>query len=342
MPCFCIVPASEARSRFAIGLVPLLPVPPSLKLALAIPGMEPVNRIDMQIAAGFDPETLPNLDFGGGALAQIAMTLNLAAGTFALDDLPMLEMQMGQAANSIVRNVWPQLGWLTTLKIEPLINFAIVARLVLNLQELGLDPFAIDSFPTSSSSSPNFRFALSPYKLKMAKIVAGLPTVMQLSETLSLPPLGDPSGVSALNNRLSGLASISPPSLIIPMPLLTKLAMVLEALATIETAFGDDAFSPSKLGRIETMLSVWSGFQLPFATPELALALSAKLDLLPSMEDIRLGESVSGQVAGAFSAGFSPPKLAIAPFLNVVLALNASLQFAVDMEPFDMCSMCNC
>jgi hypothetical protein len=342
MPCFCIVPASEARRRFDIGLVPLLPAPLTLKLALAIPGMEPVNRMDMQIASGFDPETLPNLDFGGGPLAQIAMTLNLAVGTFALDDLPMLEMQMEQAANSIARNVWPQLGWLTTLKMEPLINFAIVARLVIDLRDLGIDPFLVDSFPNSASSVPNFRFGLSPFQLKMAKIVAGLPTIMQLSQTLDIPPLGDPAAVSALNNQLAGLASLAPPSLLIPMPLLTKLTMVLESLATIEAAFGDDAFSPSKLDRINAMISVWSGFQLPFPTPELALALNAKLDLLPTMEDIRLGESIAGQTAGAFSASFSPPRLAIAPFLNIVLALNASLQYAIDMEPFDMCSMCNC
>lgn len=342
MPCFCTVPADAARNRFNWGMVPLLPTaPPSLKLALAIPGMEPLTRLDMKIASGFQPETLPNLDLGGGPLGQVAMMFSLMSGTFALNDLPMLELQMEQAANSIARNVWPRLGWLTTLKMQPLINYAIVARLVLDLQALGIDPFVVDTFPASSSTMPDFRFALSPFKLKMAKIVAGLPTIMQMTEIMELPPLGETGAVSALSNRLQNLSSLSPPSLIIPMPLLTKLAMVLVSLAKIEEAFGSDAFSPSKLGRIERMLSVWGGFQLPFATPELALALNEKLELLPTMEDIRLGEAVAGQTAGAFATSFSPPKLAIAPFLNVVLALHASMQFSTDMEPFDMCGTCS-
>ncbi|MCD2184670.1 hypothetical protein [Rhizobium sp. GN54] len=343
MSCFCTVPADSARNRFNWGIMPVLPTAPlTMKLALAIPGMQPASRLDMKIASGFQPETLPNLDFGGGPLGQIAMMLSLMSGTFALDDLPKLEMQMEQAANSIARNVWPRLGWLTTLKMQPLVNYALVARLVLDLQALGIDPFVVDTFPASSSTIPNFGFALSPLKLRMAKIVAGLPTIMQMSEMLDLPPLGDPGAVSALNNRLQGMASLAPPSLIIPMPLLMKLAMVLESLAKIEEAFGPDAFSPAKLGRIETMLSMWRGFQLPFPTPELALALNAKLDLLPTMEDIRLGEAVAGQTAGAFAANFAPPKLAIGPFLNMVLALHASLQFAIDMEPFDMCGSCSC
>jgi len=177
--------------------------------------------------------------------------------------------------------------------------------------------------------------------LQMAKIVAGLPTIMQLSETLALPPLGEPGAATALSNRLNAFASLTPPSLVIPMPLLRKLIFALESLATINAAFGDDAFSSATLARIQIMFARWNSFQLPIALPELALALNAKLDLLPTMENIRLGEAIASS-PNMFAVHFSPPKLAIAPFLNVVLALKASLQFAIDMEPFDMCSLCNC
>ncbi|MEJ8472488.1 hypothetical protein [Roseibium algae] len=318
----------------------MLPTAPlSLQLAAALPGLDPANRLDMQIAAGFNPTTIPKMYFGGGGLANISMMLSMMVGTFVLDDLPQLEFQMEQAATSITRNLWPRLGWLATLRMQPLLNYSLIARLVLDLRALGIDPFSVTAFP-SSTLSPNFRFALTPPHLKMAGFVASLPRLMTLSESLNIPPLGETGAVSALQNRLSGLASLSPPSLLIPMPLLTKLALVLESLATINMAFGD-GFSPSTLGRVRLMLSLWSKFGIPIPLP--ALALSQKLDLLPSLEDIQLGESVAPSLGAAFAGlNFSPPKLAIAPFLNIVLALHGSLQFAIDMEPFDMCSMCPC
>ena len=323
-------------NRFKLGLTPVLPPPPQLRLAAALPALE--NRLDMQIATGFDVMRLPNIVFGGGPLAQIAMTLSMMAGTFTLDDLPMLEFQMQQAAVSVERNVWPRLNNLAQLKIQPLLNYAIIARLVLDLRALGIDPFRTDTFPPPPTFH-SFRFALTRPQLQMVRLLAGLPPLMKLTEVLNLPPLGETGAVSALRNRLNGLATLTPPKLIIPMPLLTKLAMVLESLATIQEAFGD-AFSPSTLGRIDAMLRLWG--RLPFPVPIPALALNEKLQALPLMEDIRLGEQIAGRTAATLATPFSPPRLVIAPFMNVIMALHASLQMAIDMEPFDMCSMCNC
>ncbi|MTH98025.1 hypothetical protein [Roseibium sp. RKSG952] len=336
MPCFCTVPADTLRNRFIPGIMPIFPVPPALRLAAAIPALE--ERLDMQIETGMNPVVLPNLDFGGGPMIQMAMTLSMMAGNFTLDDIPQLQAELEQVSNSIVSNVWPRLGWLTQLKLQPLINYAIIARLVIDLEDMGLDPLEMQAPPPTSMVN-SFSFALRPPQLKMARLLGGLPPLMQMNEALNLPPLGDPGALSVLQNRLQGLASLTPPSLVIPFPILTKLALALESLMTIEEAF-DDAFSPQTLRRIDAMLSVWSGFHIPI--PLAALALREKLDLLPPMEDIRLGEQIAGGPGIVPLLQFSPPKLAIAPFMNVLLALQGSMQMALDMEPFDMCSMCSC
>ena len=340
MPCFCEIPASAARNRFQVGAIPILPpIPLSLKLAAALPALDPENRLDLQIAATLDPMVMPNLDMGGGGLANIAMMLSLMTGAFAIDDLPQLELQMQQAGESITRNVWPRLGWLTQLKIQPLLAYSIVARLVIDLRDMGLDPFhAMEPPPTPYFDS--FSLALTRPQFRMAQLMGGLPQILAMNAAFDLPPLGEQGSVTGLQNRLHGLATLTPPSLIIPMPLLQKLAMVLEALATIEEAFGPDGFSPNTLSRIQAMLRLWASFRM--GLPLGALTLANKLAMLPSFEDLKLGESATSSTALAGLASFSPPRLAIAPFLNVALALHGSLQMALDMEPFDMCSLCPC
>jgi hypothetical protein len=339
MPCFCEVPLDAARSYFRLGAAPLLPeIPDAMRLAVALPALE--NQLDVKIESGFNPMTLPDIGFPSGALAKIAMTVNMMSGTFTLDDLPMLEMEMETAADSITRNLWPKLGWLTKPKMQPLINYAILARLVLDLRALGIDPLDPPPLPPVTPIH-TMNFALSPLHVRMAKLLVGLPPIMEMAGTLDLPPLGDPGIVPALRNRLLALSKLTPPGLEIPLPLLTKLAMVLEALATIAEAFGGDAFSSTTLDQVNLMLTLWTRIPIPFALP--LLARYAKLDALPPLENILLGESLAGSMDTSFAwSNFSPPKLAIAPFLNVVLALNASLRKGLDIEYFDMCSPCAC
>lgn len=328
--------------RFNTGITMALPtVPLSMKLIAALPALDPAERLDVQIATGFEQMRLPNIDLGGGPLAQIALTLSLVMGTFKIDDLPQLEFEMQQAADSFSRNIWPRLGWLTTFKIQPLLNLALAARLAIDLRDLGIDPFTVQAgdLPASPVGSHNFRFRLTPPQLKMARLLAGLPPLLKMNDALNIPPLGDPAAATAMRNRLAGLASLSPPSIQIPFPMILKLAMVLESLAKIHEAFGDDALSPSKLGRISAMMKLWAAFNIPIPMP--ALALNAKLQALPPMEDIRLGERIAGSSGATLGASFSPPKLAIMPFLNVMVALHASLKLAIDLEPFDQCGTCN-
>ncbi|WP_413205857.1 hypothetical protein [Rhodospirillum sp. A1_3_36] len=363
MPCFCEVPLDAARSHFLPGAAPLLPeIPEAMHLAVALPALE--NQLDVKIESGFNPVMLPDIGFPSGALANIAMTINMMSGTFTLDDIPMLEMEMEIAADSITRNLWPKLGWLTKPKIQPLIEYSILARLVLDLRALGIDPLDPPPLPPLTPIH-TMDFALSPLHVRMAKLLNGLPPIMKMAETLGLPPimelvetldlppimemaesldllpLGDPGIVPMLQSRLLPLAELTPPGLEIPLPLLTKLAMVLESLATIEEAFGGDAFSPTTLDQVSLMLTLWKRIPIPFALP--LLARYAKLDALPPLENILLGERLVGSMNKAFAwSNFSPPKLAIAPFLNVVLALNASLRKGLDIEYLDMCSPCAC
>lgn len=341
MPCFCTVPAEHVRNYYDWGVTPLLPtLPLSLRLAAALPALDPANRLDMQIAAGFDLARMPRIDFGGGAAFQLSAMFNLMVGNFKLDDLPMFEMQMQQAAASIESNVWPRLGYLASLKIQPLLNYALVARLVLDLQGFGLDPFEMASEPPVPFSH-SYSFALSRPHFEMVKFMGGLPALAMLSETLNLPPLGSPESYSGLSNFFGAMANLRPPHLSIPFPTLTKLALVLESLATINEAFGDAGFAPATVRRVRLMLQNWSFFNIPIPLP--ALRLNQMLQTLPPMEDIKLGERIAGSSNfAAPSFHFSPPRLAISPFLNVMLALQGSLQFAIDMEPFDMCSMCPC
>ncbi|WP_118136813.1 hypothetical protein [Oceanicella sp. SM1341] len=337
MPCFCTVPADVARARFNVGIPVLLPPPPALRLTAALPLLAAEPRLDVQIATGLEAMRLPSLDLGGGPLMQVAVMISMMSGTFTFDDLPMLEAQMAQAADSFSRNIWPRLGWLTTFRMQPLLNMALIARLVIDLTALGIDPFSLGAPPPAPAIS-SFRFALARPQLQMARLLGTLPALPAMMLALDLPPLGETGAVPALANWLDGLASLSPPKLIIPYPVILKLAMVLESLATIQEAFG--AVSPATVQRLDAMLRMWSTFPLPVPLP--ALALSEKLALLPPMEDIRLGERAAGQAGATMATAFSPPRLAIAPFLNVMLALQASLNLAVDLEPFDQCAMCPC
>ncbi|MEM7670502.1 MAG: hypothetical protein AAF317_15430 [Pseudomonadota bacterium] len=341
MPCFCTVPADVARMRFSmpIGLA-LPPLPLQMKLMAALPALDPMERADIQMAMHFDNLVLPKIDMGGGPLASLALTLNMVMGTFKIDDLPMLEMQMEQAAQSFERNIWPRLSFLSTFKIQPLLDMAICARLVLDLTDMGLDPFNISpsDVPMNSSAQHNFRFGMTPPKLKMMKLMLGLPPLFKVAEALNVPPLGEPESAQLWNNRVMGLAKLSPPTLQIPFPLILKLAMVLESLAKIHEAFGPDALHPSYRSQILAMFKLFMKLNIPIPMP--ALALKPKIDLLPAMEEIKLAERYASKPLDLRS-NFKAPRLSIGPFLNVMLALHMALNVALDMETWDQCATCN-
>lgn len=345
MVCFCeqaVMPLNRFVSP-AFGIA-LPPIPPTLQLAVALPGLDEAQRLDMRLEAEIASFAMPNITMPSGGLMNLAMTLTMLSGSFTFDDLPMLEFQMEQAAQSLQRNVWPAIGHFTGLPLIPLLNYAIVARLVLDLTAMGIDPFVIDMPPPAPSYLPTFKYSLPTPQLAMARFFAGLPRLLDLPLALDLPPLGDPGAGSALTNRLEPMSNLVPPNLVLPIPQLMRLATVLPALMTIEEAFGADAMTPSKMQWVRAMLTRWSTFPIPIPYPMQALALTQKLDALPAIEDVHLGMDMASAMSPDAWTNMliTPPKLLIAPFLNMVLALSASLQLDLGMEPFDMCSLCPC
>ncbi|WP_181820934.1 hypothetical protein [Loktanella sp. D2R18] len=302
----------------------------------------------MQLDAAISDVVMPNVELFGGTkgMMQLSSQLSMISGSFTLTDLPQFEFEMQQAAESFNRNVWPRLDFLPKFSMRPLLNFALIARLVIDLRALEIDPFDVDFFPGGEPVHPgyhDFRFKLSPPKLHLARLMAGLPNLLNLNQTFELPPLGDPGAHSAMLATLTPMAHLTLPKLIVPLPVIAKMAMVLESLATIQEAFGPDGFSPMGLGRIQRMLRLWGG--VPVSIPMPALALKAKLDVLPSLEDVQLGLDMAGDAGSSALVGamsFSPPKLAFLPMLNLIMALNASMEMMLDIPAFDMCGSCNC
>ncbi len=341
MVCFCKQPAAAIPSVIRPSFSMALPqVPLQMQLAVALPAITPENRLDMQLGAYLSNLNLPTLSMPNAGLFQIAPMLALVAGTFPLMDLPALEFSLQQMGDTMMTHVWPHLGWLTSLKIGPLLNFALAARMVLDLRALGIDPFDMSyAMPPVSYPGHHFRMSMPMPQLSMARIMLGLPSLLSLTETFQLPTLGDDGSFPGMMSALHGLASVRPPQLGLSFPQLSKLALVLNSLATIKMAFGDLGLSGAGLAPIRAMMRFWGA--LPFPMPPMpALALNAQLDALPSLESIQLGEGLMSPTIFAPMMGFTMPQIGFLPVANLMLGLSASLQLVLDMDPLDPCSLC--
>jgi hypothetical protein len=339
MTCFCDVPLAQAQSTLSAMQFRMTPpqIPLSLRLAAAFGVAMDPNRADIRIAAGVQAIRLPDVTLGG-PLANLAMGLQVAGGTFRIDDIPTLEAQMRQAAQSIQSNVLPRIGMLARVQVRPLVNLAIIARLLLDLRARGIDPLDASTLPPPPANlSSTLAMRLTPPQLRMARLAVGLPPLLQLAETLRVP-LGDQSAASAMRNRLEALARVQPPPLPLPMPLLLRLAFVLDSLATIREAFGPDAMTPAGLNRIAALLQPYMRLSLPIPMP--VLALNEQLATLPPVPPIKAGTDLRNTASSAFFA-MTPPRLAIAPFLNVLMALNLSLANLLRRPVLDQCAACN-
>lgn len=341
MVCFCKTPAATIPSYIRPSFSMALPqVPLQMQLAVALPAITPDDRLDMQISAYLGNLNLPTLSMPSAGLFQIAPILALVGGTFPLMDLPALELSLQQMGDTMMAHIWPRLGWLTSLKIGPLMNFALAARLVLDLRALDIDPFDFSyTMPAVSYPGHHFRMSLPRPQLNMARIMLGLPSLFSLTGTFQLPSLGAAGSFPGMMSAMHGLASVRPPQLGISLPLLNKLALVLSSLATIQMAFGDMGLSGAGLAPIRAMMRFWGA--MPFPMPPMpALALNAQLDALPSMESIQLGASMASPAIFAPMMGMSMPQIGFLPVVNLMLGLSASLQLVLDMDPLDPCSLC--
>ena len=341
MVCFCTTLAATIPSRISPSFSMALPqVPLQMQLALALPAITPENRLDMQLGAFMSNLTLPSLSMPNGGLFQIAPMLALVGGTFPLMDLPALELSLQQMGDTMMTNVWPLAGWLASLKMAPLLNFALAARMVLDLRALGIDPFDM-SFNMPAVSYPGYHFRLSMPRpqIAMARLLMGLPSLFSLTEMFQLPTLGENGIARGMTSALIGLASIKPPQLGISLPQLTKFALVLNSLATIKLAFGDIGLSGAGLAPIRAMMRFWGA--MPFPMPPMpALNLQMELDALPSLESVQLGAGMATPTLFAPMMGISMPQISFLPVANLMLGLSASLAIVLDLEPLDACSLC--
>jgi hypothetical protein len=341
MVCFCETPSQQIPRIFPPGFGIALPKVP-IQLMIA-PALFPMGRLDIRMNAALEGLTIPPMGFAGagiGGLFSIAPTLSMIMGTFALDGLPSLQASLDQAATTMTQNLWPMAGWLASLKMAPLLNFALAARLVLDLRALGIDPVTL-TMPATAPPAASFAFAMTTPKLQMARLMMGLPALATLTESFELPPLGDPGLPAAMSPLMTTLASIRPPSLGISMPMLLKLALALSSLAVINEAFGTDAFSQTGLASISAMLHGLSGLPIPFPTAP-ALALMPKLDALPDLPSVVAGAEMFTPGMFAPMMNVSMPKLAFMPIASLMVSIGASMQLALDMPAFDLCSVCPC
>ncbi|MEM9146859.1 MAG: hypothetical protein AAGC57_11720 [Pseudomonadota bacterium] len=309
MACFCKTPMATAPSAFAAMNLKFSPpkIPLQMHAALSLGGGGSL-RLDMQIAAFMQSLRLPSFSLNGGLMAQ----LKIALGMFDLFDIPKLMLQLKMGTESLQAHALPALSFLAKLNLSALLQLAMVARLQLALDALKINLAAgMPPVPTSFSFNPHF--ALKPPQLQLGTMILGIPIAMKFSETLGVP-------VNRMSSHFAALAKIKPPQLGISVNAMLKMCMALDAIATIQAAFGANALSPSGLSGIAAKLKLYAGLPIP-DIPLPPLALNAKLDGLPSLDALSAG-------VGALPAGgltLQLPNIPILPMLNLMAALNACI-----------------
>lgn len=313
MACFCYIPAATHLPNFAAMRLQFTPptIPLQMQAALAL-GMGNSTRLDMSIAAWMGSVKLPNIMLSAGPLLQ----MNLALGLFDLFDPLKLQMQLNTALGSFHANIWPKVAFLAKINIRPILQLAIIARLQLALDALKINLSAAAGMPSSAAMTA--RFALKPPQITMGQMLLALPIALKFQAQLG--------GFGAMSSYFSAMARIPMPKLAISIPLMLRLALVLEAILAIQAAFGINALSSGGLSQIAAKLKLYMGLPLPSPLPPLDLAL--KLPALPSLPDLQMAAS-----SAPSSFHFQMPAIPIMAAINAVLALNATLKL-----PLDACS----
>lgn len=332
MVCFCSMPLATVPSNAAKMQFSFTPpkIPLALKVAAALPLLGDAERIDMRLNAEFGNMMLPTISPKAGPLIGLAAQLNLAGKAFTLDDLPTLKMQMMQAAHTLNSHVWPNMKMLASVKMAPLLQLQAIAKLKLDIPPEQFDAL-LNNHGQTAQHTVATGMALTPPKIKALKLVAGLPPLIGLAENLQIP-IGETGAGAKLAARLRGLAGLVPPKLVFDFPKLLKLCAVIDALGTIREAFGEKAMTPVGLRGIAAQLNTLMRVPLPSPMPDLPLA--ARLDDLPKLENVRLGAQGAKNAQNLMC---TPPRIGILPFLNAVVALRASLNDLLGLDPVDYC-----
>jgi len=334
MPCFCKLPLARMPS-FANMKLQFSPpkIPIALMLAAKMPQLGDAERLDMRVAAVMTNLRMPSISPTAGPVLGLAAQLKIAGGTFAIDDIPKLEAEIWQAAYTINNVVLPKLKPLAAINPLPIMQLAMVAKL-----KMSIDPIAWDAAlggATPASHSITTGFALKPPQVQLAKLVAGIPPLVNALDPLKLN-LADSGTPGLFLGHLRRMAGIGMPTLNIPLGEVLRLVAILTAIADIQQAFGANAMTPAGLSKIAASLSAFQRLPLPSPMPDLSLA--EQMDL-PLPEDIKYGAAAAG--SGLANFGFTPPNIAVMPFMNGVVALRLALGELLDLDPLDACGACD-
>lgn len=336
MACLCkkqlaalTAPAFAASLGAAAQLGLTLPPLPKLPLALMInPGAAPSPAMVATIGSLNLPKiqlllALPQLS----AIAAAAVTCKMQLGLPLPGALPKLSLMLGSFNPAM-------LSPLLSLSLDPLLALSAYAALALKLRLMfNVNPWDAD---LSGPLSARLALALAPggalhlaLNVPMPKLPAvTLGTLRQLGSLITIAlslgvNLGAPGGIASLALALGPLANIALPHLQISLPLLARI----NALATINAAFG---LGPAAMARLPLMiasLSALIALKLPFPTINATAGLPTEAQL-SSILALNLPQlaALNWQVPA------TPPLMAALPSLSLMAKLNGLLPM-INLSP---------
>ena len=329
----------------ASACVAIKPPVISAKLTAAaalVVGLNP-ERNDIKLGQFVANATLPRVVMPSAPLMQLSAMLALAPGVFTLDNIPKLQAELQVAANSLNGAVTPGMKAALQMNLAPLMKLSIAARLMLTLKAAGIDPMA-ENFNAKMAETVARMGQIVPPKLALIKpklpalaSLAALPQLLKMTEVMKIP-IGDPMGAQAALARLNLIAKLTPPKLAMSLSATLKIAAIVSALEAIVAAFGADAMTPAGQARISFMMSAFAKLSMAIPLPPIDIG---KIDLLPKLENVILGEQIAGSSFMAMGiTGLKPPKLTIMPMLSATIAMRASLAAAIKVPPLTFCTNC--
>ncbi len=336
MPCCCHVSANAMASLSASAQIKLQPPAISAKLTALAELCAAMNPERNDIKLALVAPRLPNVTIAvGGPLAQISAVLSM--GSFSFGDPVRLQAELQVMANSLNNYVAPSLSASLKMDVSAIMKLALVAKLMAQIGAAGLDPLSADFTARATAlvntPLPSVSVSLTPPQIGNLKLMAGLPALVKMAETLNVP-LGDPAAGAMLMARFSALASITPPTLSLKISAMLKVAAVVNAIATITETLGADALTPAGQLRISMMLKAVANLGLPI--PPVTLEAG-----LPPIDDVLLGEQIAGSsFIHASISGLKPPSLPISAFVSASVAMQAALSGAVKVPPLAFCTNC--
>jgi|GEM_PF-5080671 len=304
MSCTCLAALKNALA----GLLGLEPI--TIKIPLDLPkmmlGASALGSLNAMASASMSASLsaalslgLPSLSLNVSAMAKLsaaaaammAMQTTLGLNLSASASLSAaLAMQMG----SLKFNLMGLLAMLAGIDIPAVMALGKLAAMVSAFKlGLGVDlmlPGASMklSLAISAALALSAQLGLGAGSAKLA-ILAQFAAVANLAASLGIN-LGAPGAMASLTAALKLAASLSLPSISLPMPGMGSLIGLLMALANIQSAFGINLLMPGGMMQLKLALG---GLTLP------SLAMSAKLS-----EAIKLG-AMMASVMPALSANLS-------------------------------------